>query len=100
MHQPTPPFATDDHPSVPDSPAPSPTVDAVPQRPNCTAAPTPPQAPEADPGPAPEMLRGSDGTALVYRGSRVLLSVEPEAGKSWAALVLAVERMQAGERVA
>lgn len=54
----------------------------------------------ANPGPAPELLRGAAGAALVYRGSRVLLSGEPEAGKSWGALVLAMEHMNAGERVA
>jgi hypothetical protein len=54
----------------------------------------------ADPGPAPDRLRGQGGTALVYPASRVLLSGEPEAGKSWAALVLVVEALNAGEQAA
>ena len=59
--------------------------------------------PFADPGeppPPPDLLRGSDGTALVYRGGRVLFSGEPGVGKTWAALCLAVEVMREGGRVA
>jgi hypothetical protein len=59
--------------------------------------------PFADPGeppPPPELLRGTDGTALVYRGGRVLISGEPGHGKTWAALVLAAEVVREGGRVA
>lgn len=59
--------------------------------------------PFADPGeppPPPDLLRGSDGTALVYRGGRVLISGEPGHGKTWAALCLVAQVLQEGGRVA
>lgn len=59
-----------------------------------------PFADPGDPPPPPDLLRGSDGTALVYRGQRVLFSGEPGVGKTWAALCLAVEVMREGGKVA
>lgn len=59
-----------------------------------------PFADPGDPPPPPELLRGLDGTALVYRGGRVLFSGEPGVGKTWAGLCLAVQVMQEGGKVA
>jgi len=49
--------------------------------------------------PQPTLLRGLDGTALIYPGARVLMSGEPEAGKSWGALIIAREVVANGGRV-
>ncbi len=53
-----------------------------------------------EPPPPQELLRGSDGTALVYRRGRIELSAEPGHGKSWAALTLAAEVIREGGKVA
>lgn len=49
--------------------------------------------------PAPSMLQRADGKALIYPGKLHGLHADSESGKTWLALVLAAERMQAGETV-
>lgn len=59
-----------------------------------------PFAEPGEPPPPPDLLRGSDGTALVYRGQRVLFSGEPGHGKTWAALCLTAQVLGEGGKVA
>jgi len=45
----------------------------------------------------PQMLARTDGRCLIYAGKNHVFSGEPEAGKGWAALYAAAERVRAGE---
>src|SRR5829696_9738738 len=47
----------------------------------------------------PWMLARTDGPCLIYAGKNHVCSGEPEAGKGWAALYAAAERVRAGEHV-
>ena len=49
--------------------------------------------------PVPTMLRRSDGHHLLYSGKLHWLASEPEAGKSWLAMLAAVEVLRDGGRV-
>lgn len=49
--------------------------------------------------PVPELLRRADGVSLLYPARVHWLSAEPEAGKSWLALLAASQVLMAGGRV-
>lgn len=50
--------------------------------------------------PPPAMLHRTDGVALLYAGGVHAVSGEPESGKTWVALLAAVELLAAGHNVA
>src|SRR5689334_11769285 len=47
----------------------------------------------------PDLLRRTDGVALLYRGRLHAVFAEPEAGKGWLALTASKERLEAGGTV-
>lgn len=52
-----------------------------------------------DPEPAPSILARTDGIYLLYPGKVHVVNAEPEAGKSWLALVACIGEMDRGEHV-
>src|SRR5664280_1166172 len=53
----------------------------------------------ADPPAPPSLIESADGGALLYAGLMHIVSGEPEAGKTWVAVLAAMQFLTAGQSV-